>query len=59
VARELESRFGLSPDLKEVGNGVFDVLADGELVFSKHSEGRYPLPGEVTTLLKCRNTGKE
>jgi hypothetical protein len=30
------------------------VLADGELVFSKQSEGRWPEDGEVLGLLKSR-----
>jgi predicted Rdx family selenoprotein len=29
------------------GKGQFDVLWDGELVFSKHSEGRFPDDGEI------------
>lgn len=31
--------------------GVFDVAADGKLVFSKHATGRFPDPGEITKLL--------
>lgn len=27
--------------------GVFDVEVDGELIYSKHSEGRHAEPGEV------------
>lgn len=27
--------------------GVFDVIVDGELLFSKHAEGRHAEPGEV------------
>jgi predicted Rdx family selenoprotein len=30
----------------------FDVLADGELVFSKEQVGRFPEPGEVLALLR-------
>ncbi len=30
----------------------FDVRADGELVFSKQSEGRFPEEAEVVGLLK-------
>ncbi|MBV8396543.1 MAG: Rdx family protein [Actinobacteria bacterium] len=29
----------------------FDVLVDGELVFSKYEVGRFPEPGEVEGLL--------
>jgi selenoprotein W-related protein len=27
--------------------GVFDVKVDGEMIFSKHAEGRHAAPGEV------------
>jgi selT/selW/selH-like putative selenoprotein len=36
------------------GRGQFDVLTDGELVFSKQSKGRFPEDGEVVTLLGQR-----
>lgn len=32
--------------------GVFDVRADGKLVFSKAETGRFPEPGEVLKLVK-------
>jgi selenoprotein W-related protein len=33
-------------------SGVFDVVADGKTVYSKHQTGRFPDPGEVTKKLK-------
>jgi selT/selW/selH-like putative selenoprotein len=33
------------------GRGQFDVVRDGELVFSKHSEGRFPGESEVERLV--------
>jgi hypothetical protein len=30
------------------------VVADGELVFSKHAEGRFPEPEEVLAALRAR-----
>lgn len=33
-------------------NGIFDVIVDGELVFSKFKVGRFPEPGEVASTLK-------
>jgi len=35
-------------------NGVFDVVADGDLVFSKHEEGRFPSDDEIVDALKSR-----
>jgi len=31
--------------------GVFDVVVDGELIFSKHEQGRYPEPEEILARL--------
>jgi hypothetical protein len=32
---------------------VFDVAADGKLVFSKHRESRYPEPEEIIRALRA------
>lgn len=36
---------------EEGAKGQYDVLADGELVFSKQEEGRFPDSAEVLELL--------
>lgn len=33
------------------GKGQFDVIRDGELVFSKHAVGRFPGEGEIDRLV--------
>jgi selT/selW/selH-like putative selenoprotein len=33
------------------GKGQFDVLRDGELIFSKHETGRFPEHDEIVTAL--------
>jgi predicted Rdx family selenoprotein len=38
-------------------NGVFDVAGDGELVFSKHRDRRYPEPEEIVRALQARQGG--
>jgi len=35
---------------------VFDVAADGDLVFSKHAEGRFPEDAEVVEALRERSS---
>jgi selenoprotein W-related protein len=32
--------------------GVFDVVVDGQILFSKHAAGRHADPGEVLTLFR-------
>jgi predicted Rdx family selenoprotein len=34
------------------GRGQFDVIRDGELVFSKHDVGRFPGESEVERLVR-------
>lgn len=38
-------------ELIESSGGVFDVVYDGKLVYSKFETGRFPNPGEVKPLL--------
>ncbi len=33
------------------GKGQFDVVRDGELVFSKHATGRFPDEAEIASLV--------
>ena len=42
---------GIPASISEGANSQFDVIADGELVFSKQREGRFPEEDEVVRLL--------
>lgn len=41
----------MEPELAKGAGGVFDVAADGKLVFSKHRDGRYPEADEIVRAL--------
>ena len=43
---------GQKATLKKGGRGVFDVTADGKLVFSKYKQGRFPEHSEVIAALR-------
>jgi selT/selW/selH-like putative selenoprotein len=47
LAAELKERFVVDSTLKAGHGGVFDVVVDGRLVFSKKETKRFPRPGEV------------
>jgi selenoprotein W-related protein len=34
--------------------GIFDVVVDGEMLYSKHATGRHAEPGEVLQLFRDR-----
>jgi selT/selW/selH-like putative selenoprotein len=52
LAARIQEEFGVEPQLVKDDNGVFDVVADGRLLFSKHREGRFPEEEEVLEALR-------
>lgn len=59
MAAELDKALGIKPKYIKGGGGIFDVIADGTVVFSKKGVGavpgvgRFPEPGEVVKKLKA------
>jgi hypothetical protein len=45
------NRDGYTAEIAEGAKSQFDVIADGETVFSKQQVGRFPEDGEVLLLL--------
>ena len=45
---------GVDASVVEGEQSQYDVLADGELVFSKQREGRFPEEDEILSLLSAR-----
>lgn len=43
----------MESELVEGSNGVFDVVADGKLIFSKHQTGRFPEAEEILGALRA------
>jgi selT/selW/selH-like putative selenoprotein len=54
LATELKKRLGLETDLIAGGGGVFDVTADGKLIFSKKKMGRFPEVQEILGALDAK-----
>ena len=52
MADELKETIGVDAELIRGRGGVFDVVADDELIFSKAKTFRFPDPGEITKLLE-------
>ena len=51
LAAELKENFGVETELFAEGKGIFDVVVDGDIIYSKYKTGRFPEPDEVTTIL--------
>ncbi|HBL29758.1 MAG TPA: hypothetical protein DD490_23225 [Acidobacteria bacterium] len=54
MAEQIETRFGIKPQLLKGSGGVFEVTVGGELIFSKKQTGRFPNPGEVEAVLEAK-----
>lgn len=47
MAAEIKEKYGVDSELIAGHSGIFDVHVDGNLVFSRHEEGRFPEPQEI------------
>jgi len=52
----VKDTLGIESELIEGKNGIFDVVADGSMVFSKHDTGRFPDHDEVIDALRTKGT---
>jgi selenoprotein W-related protein len=46
----------LTVSLKPADKGVFDIVLDGQLIFSKHQQGRFPTVDDLKTQLDQKLT---
>jgi selenoprotein W-related protein len=51
---ELKDAFGAEIELISSSGGVFEIVVDDKLIFSKKSLQRFPEEGEITLLLENR-----
>lgn len=51
MAATINDKLQIESELIKGDNGVFDVVVDGKLIFSKDEEGRFPEEREILALL--------
>jgi selT/selW/selH-like putative selenoprotein len=62
MVNELLANYGmplnrkLTVSLKPADKGVFDVVLDGKLIFSKHQQGRFPTMDDLKNQLDQKLT---
>jgi selenoprotein W-related protein len=52
LAEAIEKEIGIKPEYIKSGGGVFEIEADGKLIFSKKQEFRFPENTEIIQKLK-------
>ena len=54
LAESIKKNFDLDIELKKSDGGRFEITLDGENIFSKYKEYRFPVEGEIEKILKDR-----
>ena len=54
MAAAIKDELGIESTLIKGDRGIFDVKADGALVFSKYEKERFPTHDEVLAALRAR-----
>ena len=54
MAAAIKNELGIESTLIKGDRGIFDVKADGDMVFSKWEEDRFPTTDEVLQSLRAR-----
>ena len=57
MAADIQSKFDVDSELVKGDAGVFDVVMDGKLLFSKHEVGRFPEPEEILSAIEEQLSG--
>jgi len=52
LGEELNKNFGADIELVAGSNGIFDISLDGNMIFSKFEQGRFPQSDEIIKLIK-------
>ena len=52
MAAAIEEEIGVKPELIPGSGGIFDVVVEGRLIYSKKQTGRFPEDYEVISKLK-------
>jgi hypothetical protein len=55
LAAEISREFATDCELIEGDHGIFDVVVDGDKIFSKFDVDRFPEDGEIAGMLSSRN----
>lgn len=58
MADVLKKEYNVTPELIQGGGGIFDVVVDGKLLYSKHDTGRFPEHHEIIHAIDKLSGGK-
>ena len=52
MAATIKSEIGVESEIICGGGGIFDVVVDGDRIFSKHELGRFPEDDEILSKIR-------
>ena len=56
MAASLKGEFGVESKLIKGDQGIFDVTVDGDVIFSKLEQDRFPTNDEIIEMVRARGT---
>ena len=54
MAAAIEQELGVKSELERGSDGIFDVVVDGERIFCKDEQDRFPTAREILSALRQR-----
>jgi len=51
LAKAIEGKYGIKPELIKSGGGAFEITVEGKKIFSKLETGRFPEDKEILDLI--------
>jgi selT/selW/selH-like putative selenoprotein len=51
LAKAIEAKYGMRPQLIKSGGGAFEVFVGGKKIFSKKETGRFPEHSEILSAI--------
>ncbi|MBV1876042.1 MAG: Rdx family protein [Pseudomonadales bacterium] len=55
MAAEIKTDFALNSELIAGDKGIFDLIIDGEVCYSKFQTGRFPIADEIKRLIETKS----
>ena len=57
MAATIKKDLGVDSELVRKSGGIFDVIVDGEMIYSKYDTGTFPSEKDIVETLRKKRTG--
>ena len=54
LAEAIRKKFAITPEMIPGSNGIYEIVVDGDTIFSKHLGKKFPENDEILEIIKTR-----